>query len=151
MMQKVINTYDDAFIKLNNGNSETDSGVIVETGDSDDARLFYDVSEDEWVAGEGGTYSALLRKSDLTDDGDANKGTKPLTTDSSTCNLKVTTLTLAAVGSISEGDTSNTNVPTIGSVVTFGDLWGGSAKIISTSQPTSGDGDNGDFFFVREA
>ena len=146
-----INTYDDAFIKLNNGNSETDSGVIVETGDSDDARLFYDVSEDEWVAGEGGTYSALLRKSDLTDDGDANKGTKPLTTDSSTGNLKVTTLTLAAVGSISEGDTSNTNVPTIGSVVTFGDLWGGSAKIISTSQPTSGDGDNGDFFFVREA
>ena len=40
-----INTYDDAFLKLNNGNSEVDSGLIVETGDTDDARLFYDVSE----------------------------------------------------------------------------------------------------------
>ena len=55
-----INTYDDAFLKLNNGNSEVDSGLIVETGDTDDARLFYDVSENSWVAGENQSYSALI-------------------------------------------------------------------------------------------
>ena len=76
-----VNTYDDAFIKLNNGNSEVDSGVIVETGDTDDARLFYDVSANNWVAGENQSYSALIRLADLTDDGDGNKGTKALTTD----------------------------------------------------------------------
>ena len=65
-------------------------------------------------------------------------------------NVKVTTATLAAVGTIAEGDTSNLNVPTIGAVVTFGDLWGGSAKTVSTSNPTSGDGNDGDFWFVRE-
>ena len=83
----------DNFLKLNAGDSsEADSGLIVETSDTDDARLFYDVSENEWVAGENQTYSALLRLSDLTDDGDANKGTKPLTTDSSTGDLKVLSL-----------------------------------------------------------
>ena len=55
-----ISTYDDAFIKLNNGNSETDSGMIVETGDSDDARMFYDVSEDFWSAGHGASYSQVI-------------------------------------------------------------------------------------------
>ena len=65
-------------------------------------------------------------------------------------NVKVTSATLGAVGSISEGDTSNQNVPTIGAVVTFGDLWGGSAKTVSTVTPTSGQGNDGDFWFVRE-
>ena len=56
----VISTYDDAFIKLNNGNSETDSGMIVETSDTDDARLFYDVSENYWAAGENQSYSQII-------------------------------------------------------------------------------------------
>jgi len=144
-----INTYDDAFIKLNNGNSEVDSGIIVETSDTDDARLFYDVSENRWSAGENQSYSPLIRLTDATVDGDANKE-KVLKTNASG-NVKVTTATLGAVGTISEGDTTNQNVPTIGAVVTFGDLWGGSAKTVSTSTPTGSDGDNGDFWFVREA
>jgi hypothetical protein len=104
------------------------------------------------VAGEAQTYSALLRLTDLTDDGDTNKGTKPLTTDSSTGDLKVTTLTLAAVGTaITTSNTSLTTVPTIGQVATFGNLWGGSAKFVQTGDPTSGDGANGDFWFKYEA
>ena len=147
-----INVIDDAFLKLNTGNSEVDAGLIVETSDSDDARLFYDVSANEWVAGQAATYSALLRLSDLTDDGDANKGTKPLTTDSSTGDLKVTTLTLAAVGSaITTSNTALTTVPTIGQVATFGNLWGGSAKFVQTGDPSGSDGANGDFWFKYEA
>jgi hypothetical protein len=147
-----INVIDDAFLKLNTGNSEVDAGLIVETSDSDDARLFYDVSANEWVAGQAATYSALLRLSDLTDDGDANKGTKPLTTDSSTGDLKVTTLTLAAVGSaITTSNTALTTVPTIGQVATFGNLWGGSAKFVQTGDPSASDGANGDLWFKYEA
>jgi hypothetical protein len=145
----VVSTYDDAFIKLNNGNSEVDAGMIVETSDTDDARLFYDVSENRWSAGENQSYSPIIRLADAVVDGDATKE-KVLKTNASG-NVKVTTATLGAVGTISEGDTTNQNVPTIGAVVTFGDLWGGSAKTVSTSAPTSGDGDNGDFWFVREA
>jgi len=145
----VVSTYDDAFIKLNNGNSEVDAGMIVETSDTDDARLFYDVSENRWSAGENQSYSPIIRLADAVADGDASKE-KVLKTNASG-NVKVTTATLGAVGTISEGDTTNQNVPTIGAVVTFGDLWGGSAKTVSTSAPTSGDGDNGDFWFVREA
>ena len=141
----------DNFLKLNAGDSsEADSGLIVETSDTDDARLFDDVSENEWVAGENQTYSALLRLSDLTDDGDANKGTKPLTTDSSTGDLKVTTLTLAAVGSaITTSNTALTTVPTIGQVATYGLQWGGSLKTVSTSDPSGGS--DGDFWFKYEA
>ena len=40
------------YIKLNSGNSETDSGVIVETSDTDDARIFYNVTTNNWEAGE---------------------------------------------------------------------------------------------------
>lgn len=145
----VVSTYDDAFIKLNNGNGETDSGMIVETTDTDDARLFYDVSENRWSAGENQSYSPIIRLADAVEDGDANKAKVLKTTAAG--NVKVTTATLAAVGTISEGDTSNTNVPTIGAVVTFGDLWGGSAKTVSTVAPTGSDGDDGDFWFVREA
>ena len=144
-----VSTYDDAFIKVNTGNSEADAGLIVETGDTDDARIFYDVSENHFAAGEGGTYSQVIRLADATADGDASKGSVLKT--SGAGNVKVTTATLAAVGSITYTDTSNTNVPTIGAVATLSNEWGGSAKTVSTSAPTGGDGANGDFWFVREA
>ena len=147
-----ISTYDDAFIKVNTGNSEADAGLIVDTSDTDDARMFYDVSENYWSAGQNQSYSQVIRLADLTDDGNANKGTKGLTTDASSGNLKVTTLTLGAVGSaIVYTDTSNTNVPTIGQVATLSNEWGGSEKTVSTSAPTGSDGSDGDFWFVREA
>ena len=160
-----INIVNDAFVKLNTGNSEADAGVIVETSDTDDARLFYDVSANLWVAGEGGTYSALLKLSDMTDDGDGNKGTNPLVTDSSTGNLKVTTLTLAAVGSdiTSSTSTSATTVPTLGQVATSLKRWGGSTisddssnsiagnRYVETSAPDNSQGANGDLWFVRES
>ena len=144
--------HSDTFLKVNAGGSEADAGLIVETGDTDDARLFYDVSENRWTAGENQTYSKLLLLSDMTDDGDGNKGTKPLTTDASTGDLKVTTLTLAAVGTaITTSNTSLTTVPTIGQVATFGNLWGGSAKFVQTGDPSGSDGANGDFWFKYEA
>ena len=144
-----ISTYDDAFIKVNNGNGEADSGLIVETADTDDARLFYDVSENHWSAGENQSYSQVIRLADAVEDGDANKGKVLKTTAGG--NVKATSMTLGAVGSITHTDTSNTNVPTIGAVATLSNKWGGSAKTVSTSQPTSGDGNDGDFWFVREA
>ncbi len=140
--------HSDTFLKVNAGGSEADAGLIVETGDTDDARLFYDISENEWVAGENQSYSALIRETNAITDGHATKNSGFLRTNASG-NLKVTTLTLGAVGSISEGDTSNTNVPTIGACVTFGDLWGGSAKTVSTSDPSGGS--DGDFWFKYEA
>ena len=143
-----VSTYDDAFIKVNTGNAEADAGLIVETSDTDDARLFYDVSENHFAAGQGASYSQVIRLADAVADGDATKSAVLKTTGAG--NVKVTTATLAAVGTIAEGDTSNKNVPTIGAVVTFGDKWGGSEKTVSTIAPTSGDGNNGDFWFVRE-
>ena len=145
-----ISTYDDAFIKVNSGNSETDSGLIVETSDSDDARMFYDVSENYWAAGEGGTYSQVIRLSDAVADGNASKEKVLKTTAAGL--VTVTNINLAAVGSaITTSDTASVAVPTIGQVATFGDQWGGSEKTVSTSAPTSGDGSDGDFWFVREA
>ena len=142
-----VSTYDDAFIKLNNGNSETDAGVIVETSDTNDARMFYDVSENHWSAGENNSYSQVIRLADATEDGNANKG-KVLKTAGSG-NVKVTSANLGAVGSaIATSDTSSTAVPTIGQVATFGNLWGGSAKTVSTTTPSGGN--DGDFWFVRE-
>ncbi len=143
-----VSTYDDAFIKVNTGNSEADAGLIVETGDTDDARLFYDVSENYFAAGEGGTYSQVIRLADAVEDGNTNKG-KVLKT-SAAGNVKATSMTLGAVGSITYTDTSNLNVPTIGAVATLSNEWGGAEKTVSTSQPTSGDGADGDFWFVRE-
>ena len=146
----VINLVDDAFIKLNTGNSEVDSGIIVETGDSDDARMFYDVSENFWSAGHGASYSQVIRLADAVADGNAAKQKVLKTTAAGL--LTVTNVSLAAVGSaIATTDTSSVSVPTIGQVATFGNLWGGSAKTVSTSDPTGGDGANGDFWFVREA
>ena len=144
-----ISTYDDAFIKVNSGNSEADAGLIVETSDTDDARMFYEVSTNTWQAGENATYSQIIRLADAVADGDANKE-KVLKT-SAAGNLKVTSATLGAVGSITYTDTTNTNVPTIGAVATLSNQWGGSQKTVSTSAPTSGDGSDGDFWFVREA
>jgi len=146
-----INIVNDAFLKLNTGNSEADSGIIVETTDTDDARLFYDVSENEWVAGQNATYSALIREADAVSDGNATKNSGFLRTTAAGL-LTVTNLTLGAVGSaITTSDTSSTSVPTIGQVATFGNQWGGSEKTVSTANPTGGDGSDGDFWFVREA
>ena len=145
-----INTYDDAFIKLNNGNSVTDSGLIVETGDTDDARMFYEVGTNRWMAGEGGNYSQVIREADATTNGATSQGSV-LKTDSSG-SFTVAGIEMSAVGSaIGTGDTGDTSVPTIGQVATFGEKWGGSEKTVSTSAPTSGDGANGDFWFVRES
>ena len=156
----------DTFLKVNaSTGNDVDAGLIVDTPDTDDARLFWDASEDFWTAGAGGTYSKLLRLSDMTDDGDTNKGTKPLTTDSSTGNLKVTTLTLGAVGSdiTSSSSTTSADVTTTGQVTKSLKLWGGSTisddgsnsiagnRYVETSAPTSGQGANGDLWFVRES
>ena len=147
-----ISTYDDAFIKVNNGNSETDAGLIVETSDTNDARLFYDVSENYWTAGHGGTYSQIIRDADSTADGHANRGQVLKTTGAG--NIKVTTATLGSVNAsgaaITTSDTSSTAVPTIGQVATFGNFWGGAEKYVNTIAPGPSDGNNGDIWFVRE-
>ncbi len=145
-----ISTYDDAFLKVNTGNAEADAGLIVETGDSDDARMFYDVSENFWSAGHGASYSQVIRLADAVDDGDANKA-KVLKTSAGGA-LKVTSATLGAVGSaITTAQTSSTSVPTIGQVSAYGAFWNGSEKYVSTSNPTGSDGNDGDIWFVREA
>jgi len=148
-----IATYDDAFIKVNSGNSEVDSGLIVETSDTDDARIFYDVSENYWSAGENASYSQIIRLSDAVTDGDANVS-RVLKVDGSG-QVKVTTLTLGAVGSFTLASTGVTTVPSTGAVATLmaaqQPLWGSSAKFVDTVAPTSGDGADGDFWFVREA
>ena len=159
----VINLVDDAFIKLNSGNSEVDSGLIIETGDTDDARLFYDVSENHFVAGEGGTYSQVIRLADAVADGHSNKEKVLKTTAAGL--LTVTNINLAAVGSdiTSSTSTSSVSVPTTGQVAKSLELWGGSTisddgsnsiageRYVETSAPTSGQGSNGDLWFVREA
>jgi hypothetical protein len=163
----VISTYDDAFIKLNNGNVEANGGMIVETSDTDDARLFYSVADNYWTAGEGGVYSQIIRLADATTDGHSNKEKVLKTTGAG--NVKVTSLTLGAVGTnISTSDTSNLNVPTTGQVAESITRWGGNyvtvdgtagsptgnsiagARYVETVAPTNGQGNNGDLWFVRE-
>jgi hypothetical protein len=158
-----ISTYDDAFIKVNSGNSEVDSGMIVETSDTDDARIFYDVSENYWAAGENATYSQIIRLADAVTDGDANKEKVLKTTAAG--NITVTSVNLGAVGSdiTSATSTSSTAVPTVGQVATSLQRWGGSTisddgsnsvagnRYIETVAPTSGQGADGDIWFVREA
>jgi len=143
-----VSTYDDAFIKVNTGNSEADAGLIVDTSDTDDARLFYQVSTNNWVAGENQTYSQVITLADAVTDGNATKSAVLKT--SAAGLVTVTNVSLAAVGSITYTDTSNVSVPTIGAVATLSLKWGGSLKTVSTSNPTSGDGSDGDFWFVRE-
>ena len=159
----VINLVDDAFIKLNTGNSEADSGLIIETGDTDDARFFYDVSENHFTAGQGGTYSQVIRLADAVADGNAAKEKVLKTTAAGL--LTVTNVSLAAVGSdiTSSTSTSSTSVPTTGQVAKSLKLWGGSTisddgsnsiagnRYVETTAPTSGQGSNGDLWFVRQA
>ena len=64
--QSTIIVVDDAFVKLNTGNAEVDAGIIVDTSDTDDARLFYDVSANRWVLGENQSYDEILTQ-DSTD------------------------------------------------------------------------------------
>ena len=148
-----ISTYDDAFIKVNSGNSEADSGLIVETSDTDDARIFYDVSENYWAAGENATYSQIIRLADAVVNGDVNKE-KVLKTDSSG-RVVATYFARPSVETITTSSTAVTDVPSTGAVVNLINSeqtkWGSSAKTVSTSAPTSGDGSDGDFWFVREA
>jgi len=141
--------------------------MIVETSDTDDARLFYSVADNYWTAGEGGVYSQIIRLADATTDGHANKEKVLKTTGAG--NVKVTSLTLGAVGTnISTSDTSNLNVPTTGQVAESITRWGGSyvtvdgttgsptgnsiagARYVETVAPTNGQGNNGDLWFVRE-
>ena len=145
-----VSTYTDAFIEVNSGNNtNVDGGLIVERNNSE-ARLFWDTSESYWTAGTTGSFSQVIRLADTVADGNASKEKVLKTTAAGL--LTVTNVTLGAVGSaIATTDTSSTSVPTGGQVATFGSLWGGSAKTVSTSEPTGGDGADGDFWFVREA
>ena len=145
-----VGRYVEAFIGVNEGNaSDVDGGLIVEKA-SGEARMFWDTSESYWSAGTTGSFSQVIRDADAVADGNATKEKVLKTTAAGL--LTVTNVTLGAVGSaITTTDTSSTSVPTIGQVATFGNLWGGSAKTVSTANPTSGDGADGDFWFVREA
>jgi len=142
--------HSDTFLKVNAGSTEADAGLIVETADTDDARLFYDVSENFWSAGHGQSYSQVIRLADAVVDGNAVKEKVLKTTAAGL--VTVTNVSLAAVGSaIATSDTSSVSVPTIGQVATFGNLWGGSAKFVQTGDPSGSDGANGDFWFKYEA
>ena len=144
----VINLVDDAFIKLNSGNGEADSGLIVETSDTDDARLFYEPTTNRWMAGEAQNYSQLIRDADTTTNG-ASAPSTVIKTDSSGI-FTVAGIEMSAVGSaITTSDGSDTSVPTIGQIVAFGSKWGGSEKTVSTSDPSGGS--DGDFWFKYEA
>jgi hypothetical protein len=149
-----VSTYVDAFLGVNEGNnSNVDGGLIVEQS-SAEARMFWDTSEGFWSAGlSTGAYSQVIRLADASTDGHAN-ASKVLKVDGSG-QVKVTTLTLGAVGSFALTDTSVATVPSTGAVAslmaTNQPLWGSSAKFVSTAAPTSGDGADGDFWFVREA
>src|SRR5210317_781623 len=144
-----INLINDKFIKLNSGGSEDTAGIIVETTDTNDARMQYNTGSNYWEAGENNTYSQIIRVADTTDDGAANHSTTLKS--SSTGGLTLDSLTVATPGVAITTTDSRTTVPTIAQVATFGDKWGGSEKTVSTANPTGGDGSDGDFWFVREA
>ena len=160
-----VNIINDTFIKLNTGNAEADAGIIAETSDTDDARLFYDVSENYWSAGENASYSQIIRLTDAVTDGDANKG-KVLKTNSSTGNVTVTDVTIGtAFAAVSTSSTSQ-KAATIYQVAESIKRWGGDAitadagstgntvagaRYVETVAPTVGQGSNGDLWFVREA
>ncbi len=140
--------HSDTFLKVNAGGSEADAGLIVETSDTDDARMFYDVSENFWSAGQGGTYSQVIRLADAVVDGNSSKEKVLKTTAAGL--VTVTNINLAAVGTaITTSNTASVGVPTIGQVATYGLQWGGSLKTVSTSDPSGGS--DGDFWFKYEA
>ncbi len=158
-----VSTYVDAFIGLNEGNaSNVDGGLIVEKS-SGEARLFWDTSESYWSAGTTGSFSQVIRLADAVSDGNAAKEKVLKTTAAGL--LTVTNVSLAAVGSdiTSSSSTSSTSVPTTGQVTKSLKIWGGSTisddgsnsiagnRYVETSAPTSGQGANGDLWFVREA
>ena len=146
----VINLVDDAFIKLNSGNGEADSGLIVETSDTDDARLFYEPTTNRWMAGEDQNYSQIITDADATTNGATSQGSV-LKTDSSGI-FTVAGIEMSAVGSaITTSDGSDTSVPTIGQIVGFGTKWGGAEKFVETGDPSASDGNDGDFWFKYEA
>lgn len=156
----------DVFIQLNNGNeTNIDSGVKIYRDSGREAKLYYSASDGFWVAGksESGTYSQIIRSEDAVTDGDANKQKVLKTTAAG--NVKVTTLTLAAVGVVAATDTGNLNVPTTGAVAESIKKWGGSVitadagvtgntvagnRYVETVAPTSVQGSDGDLWFVRE-
>ena len=149
-----ISTYDDAFIKLNSGNSEVDSGIIVETSDTGDARLYYEVATNRWVAGEGGSHSPLIRLTDAVTNGDANKE-KVLKTDASGV-LTVTKLTFPSAGAIGDFNDADaiSKKAIVDYIATEQPKWDSSKKFVATASP-NGTNDagsvDGDFFFVRES
>ena len=99
-----VSTYDDAFHKSKlRKRSKRTAGLIVETSDTDDARIFYDVSANHWAAGENQSYSQVIRLADAVEDGNASKGKVLKTTAGG--NVKATSMTLGAVGSITYTDT----------------------------------------------
>jgi hypothetical protein len=142
-----INLINDKFIKLNSGGSEDTAGIIVETTDTNDARMQYNTGSNYWEAGENNTYSQIIRVADTTDDGAANHSTTLKS--SSTGGLTLDSLTVATPGLAITTTDSRQTAPTIAQVATFGDKWGGSEKTVSTANPTGGN--DGDFWFVREA
>ena len=163
-----VSTYVDAFIGVNEGNaSDVDGGLIVEKA-SGEARMFWDTSESYWSAGSTGSFSQVIRLADAVVDGNANKEKVLKTTAAGL--LTVTNVNLAAVGTDITSSTSESSVavPTTGQVAKSLKLWGGSVtsgsgadddgsnsiagnRYIGTVAPTSGDGADGDIWFVREA
>ena len=158
-----VSTYVDAFIGLNEGNgTNVDGGLIVEKA-SGEARIFWDTSESYWAAGTTGSFSQVIRLADAVADGNANKEKVLKTTAAGL--LTVTNVSLAAVGSdiTSSTSTSSVSVPTTGQVAKSLKIWGGSTisddgsnsiageRYVETVAPTSGQGANGDLWFVREA
>ena len=158
-----VSTYVDAFIGVNEGNgTDVDGGLIVEKS-SGEARIFWDTSESYWAAGTTGSFSQVIRLADAVADGNASKEKVLKTTAAGL--LTVTNVSLAAVGSdiTSSTSTSSVSVPTTGQVAKSLKLWGGSTisddssnsiagnRYVETSAPTSGQGSNGDLWFVREA
>ena len=133
-----------------------DAGLIAETDSlTNDARIFWDVSEGHWTAGSNNSYAEIIRNdpTTVTADGHANREKVLKTTGAG--NIKVTSATLGSWDSsgaaIATTDTNSTAVPTIGQVARFGEFWGGAEKYVNTIAPGPSDGNNGDIWFVREA
>ena len=158
-----VSTYTDAFIEVNSGNaSNVDGGLIIEKA-SGEARMFWDTSESYWAAGTTGSFSQVIREADTVADGDTNKAKVLKTTAGGL--LTITSANLGSVGSdiTSSTSTSSVAVPTTGQVAKSLKVWGGSTisddgsnsiagnRYVETSAPTSGQGANGDIWFVREA
>jgi len=124
--QSTIIVIDDAFVKLNTGNAEVDAGIIVDTSDTDDARLFYDVSANRWVLGENQSYDEILTQSSTdtitnkTISGSSNTFTNIGNSALSNSSLSVT-------------DGSNSTAIALGGTITF---TGGSGVDISESSGT---------------